>query len=108
MSRVLLFAATSLVLLSSCHFFHKRVRGSGNVIQLSRNVSNFNRVSISSAMDLYLKQDSGFSVKVETDDNLQQYVIVRQENGVLHISQESNINLDVTGKIRVFVSAPVF
>ena len=108
MKRFLLIAAGSLVLLSSCHFFHKRVRGSGNVIMQSRNISNFTGVSISSAMDLYVKQDSAFSVKVETDDNLQRYIIVREEGGLLRISQENNLNLDVTGKIKVFVSAPAY
>jgi hypothetical protein len=109
MNRFLIIALCSLVIFSSCDFIHgKRVRGSGNVIMQSRNVSNFTGVSISSAMDLYLKQDPSFSVKVETDDNLQQYVIVTVENGVLHIKPRDNINLDETGKIKVFVSAPVF
>ena len=59
-------------------------------------------------MELIVKQDSSFSVKVETDDNLQQYIIVSEDNGLLTIKQENNINLDQTGKIKVFVSAPVF
>jgi len=108
MNRILIITLGSLVLFSSCHLFGKRVRGSGNVIMQTRNVSNFNGVSISGAIDLYLKQDSAFSVKIETDDNLQRYIIISEENGVLHIRPENHINLDETGKIKVFVSAPVF
>jgi hypothetical protein len=108
MNRLLLIALSGLVLFSSCRLFHKKVRGTGNVVMQARNVSNFDGVSVSSAMDLYVRQDSGFSVKVEIDDNLQQYIIVTKENGILHIRQEHNINLDATGKIKVFVSAPAF
>jgi hypothetical protein len=108
MNRILMIALSGLVLLSSCNILHKRERGSGNVIMQPRNVSNFTGVSISSAMDLYLKQDSSFSVKVETDDNLQQFIIVSEDNGIVHIRQQNNVNLDQTGKIKVFVSAPYF
>src|SRR5258705_475785 len=108
MNRFLAVAVGSLLILSSCHFFHKRIRGTGNVISQARNVSGFYSVDISSAMDLYIKQDSSYSVRVETDDNLQQYIVVKEENGVLYISQQNNVNLDETGKIKVYVSAPLF
>ena len=78
------------------------------MITQTRNVSGFTGVSVSSSIDLYLKQDSGFNVKVETDDNLQQYIIVSEDRGVLYIKQADNTNLDETGKIKVYVSAPLF
>ena len=66
MNRFLIIALCSLVIFSSCDFFHgKRVRGSGNIIMQSHNVSNFTGVSISGAMDLYLKQDSSFLSKLK-------------------------------------------
>ncbi len=109
MNRFLIIALCSLVIFSSCDFIHgKRVRGSGNVIMQSRNVSDFTGVSISGAMHLYLKQETSSSVKIETDDNLQQYIMITVENGVLRIRPQQNINLVETGKIKVFVSAPVF
>ncbi|MFI5129048.1 MAG: head GIN domain-containing protein [Chitinophagales bacterium] len=109
MNRFLILALCSLVIFSSCDFIHgKRVRGSGNVIMQSRNVSDFTGVSISGAMHLYLKQETSSSVKIETDDNLQQYIMITVENGVLRIRPQQNINLVETGKIKVFVSAPVF
>jgi Putative auto-transporter adhesin, head GIN domain len=109
MNRLLILALCSLVLLSSCHFFHgERINGSGNVITQTRNGSNFSGVSVSSAIDLYLKQDSSFSVKVEIDDNLQQYIMTGVENGILYIKQADNTSLDASGKIKVYVSAPLF
>lgn len=78
------------------------------MITQSRSVSNFTRVEVSSAINLYLKQDPAFAVKVETDDNLQPYIIIREENGSLYIHQENNTSLDASGKIKVYVSAPLF
>lgn len=78
------------------------------MIAQNRSFSNFTSVSVSSAIDLYLKQDPAFSVKVETDDNLQPHILIREANGVLYIKQEDNTSLDATGKIKVYVSAPLF
>jgi hypothetical protein len=109
MNRLLIIAFCNLVILSSCHFFHgEHIQGSGNVITQARSVSNFTGVDVSSAIDLYLKQDSAFAVKVEIDDNLQQHIIVREANGILYIKQEDNTSLDASGKIKVYVSAPLF
>jgi hypothetical protein len=109
MNRLLLLAFSSLVIFSSCHFFHgEHIKGTGNVITQARSFSNFTGVDVSSSIDLYLKQDSSFSVKVETDDNLQQYVLIKVENGILKIKLPDNTSLDETGKLKVYVSAPLF
>jgi Putative auto-transporter adhesin, head GIN domain len=55
-----------------------------------------------------VKQDDAYSVKVETDDNLQQYIVIDQSGGTLHIRQQHNVNLRSTGPIKVYVSAPQF
>lgn len=109
MKRLFVFAICAAILFSSCHYFHgRRINGNGNVITQVRDHSNFSGVDVSSAIHLYVKQDSSFSVKVETDENLQQYIIIDEENGILHIRQADNTNLDATGKIKVHVSAPLF
>ncbi len=92
---------------SSCdEITGERIRGNGNVISQARTHSNFSGVEVSSAIHLYVKQDSVYSVKVETDENLQAHVIITEENGVLYIREEDGTNLNATGKIKVYVSAP--
>ena len=59
------------LLASSCgRVLGKRVKGSGKISTETRNVSGFNSIRVSSSIDVYISQDSAFSVKVETDDNL--------------------------------------
>ena len=102
-------AIASLVVFSSCDFFvGKHIRGSGNVISQPRTVDHFSGLHVSGAIDVFVKQDAAFNVRVETDDNLQQYILVGVDNGVLRIKTEDNISLDETGKIKVYVSAPAF
>jgi hypothetical protein len=107
MKRLLLFVFVSAFLFSSCdHFSGKKIRGDGNITTQARQVSGFTGVDASSAFDIYLKQDSAYSVKVEIDGNLQDYVIVREEDGMLYIKQEENTSLNSSGKIKIYVTAP--
>jgi len=108
MNRFILIAACSLVTLSSCQWFHHRIQGSGHVVTDSRDFSNFTGAEVGSTIDLYVKQDSAYSVKVETDDNLQQYIVIDQSGSTLHIRERQNTNLRSTGKIKVYISAPEF
>jgi len=109
MNRLFAFAFLSVLVFTSCNYVTgKRIKGNGNVISQSRSFSGFTAVEVSSAIHLYVKQDSAFSVKVETDENLQEHIIVDRDGSILRIKQENNTNLDATGKIKVYVSAPLF
>ncbi len=109
MKRFIVLSVLLIAGLASCRYFSgKRIRGNGNVISQQREHSGFTAVDVSSAIHLYVKQDSVFWVKVETDDNLQEYIRIRTDNGTLYNKQEDNTNLDATGKISVYVSAPAF
>ena len=72
MNRFVTIAFLSVTLFSSCRYVTgKRIKGNGNVITQVRTFSGFTGVDVSSAIHLYLKQNSAFSVKGEADDNLQ-------------------------------------
>ena len=105
---LMFFIATST--LSSCHFFHnEHIHGDGNVISQNRAITGFSRVDVSSAIELYVTQDSGYSVKVETDNNLQPFVEVYKDGDVLNVHQQNNTSLEPTGgSVKVYVSAPQF
>lgn len=109
MKLTFLFSCFLAIICSSCHYIGgKRIPGNGNNVAQTRDAGKFNSVDVSGAIDVYLKQDSTQSVKVETDENLQQYVEVYENNGVLVVSPKDNYNLDPTHKIKVFVTAPAF
>jgi hypothetical protein len=108
MKNLILFSLLTIVFGTGCHELVGR-RGSGNVIPETRTVSGgFRTVEVSGAIDVYVKQDSTSSVKVETDDNLQQYIRVETNGSALEIYTESGINLRPSHKTKVFVSNPAF
>lgn len=110
MKRILMFSCLAVFLFTSCNYIGgKRVNGNGNIISQNRSAGSFNRVDVSGALDVYIKQDSSLSVRVETDENLQELVEVYEQGGTLHISPRDNYNLNPSNKsVKVFVSAPHF
>ncbi len=100
---MLLFSMTTV---SCTYITGKKVRGNGNVIAKTHPAEGFSGVDVSGAMKVYLKQDSAFAVRVETDENLHEYIEVYTEGDILHLHPKRNSNLKPTGSIRVYVSAP--
>ena len=110
MKRIFFFSVLALLIFSSCRFLGwKGINGSGNIVTQSRTAERFNSIDVSGAIDVYLKQDSAQqSIKIETDDNLQEYIDIHESNGVLYISPRNSYNLDPSKKIKVYVSAAYF
>jgi len=109
MIRLFFSALIITILFSSCHFMgNKTINGSGNVVTQSRSVANFKSIEVDNAVNVYITQDSAFSVKVTIDENLQQYIEVYEKDGVLHVGQKNNTSVNPTGHMKVYVSAPAF
>jgi hypothetical protein len=105
MKKLLFGCLIILITASGCRqVFGKRIRGNGESKTETRSVSGFHSIDVSGAIDVYVKQDSARGVKVETDGNLLEYIVTREENGVLLIHSRENTNLKPTGNIKVFVS----
>ncbi|HKC36758.1 MAG TPA: head GIN domain-containing protein [Chitinophagaceae bacterium] len=105
MKNIFLFSLAILVFASGCtEIAGRRVRGSGHVISENRTASGFNGIEVSGAIDVYVKQDSTTSVKVEADDNILQYIVVQTEGSTLEIYTEGHIRLRPSNKIKVYVS----
>lgn len=110
MTRILFSSFLAIILFSSCHYIGgKRVRGNGNIISQNRQTNAFDAIDVGGAIEVYVRQDSGRSVRVETDENLQELVEVYERSGVLHIEPRNNYNLDPSNKrVKVYVSGPRF
>ena len=105
MKKLALFSFVILVYASGCReIAGERVRGSGHVITENRNETGFNSIDVSGAIDVYIKQDSTTSVKVEADDNILEYIEVHTDGSTLEIYTKDNIRLKPSHKIKVYVS----
>jgi hypothetical protein len=103
------FLFSALLLFSSCREFGKRIKGNGNVTSQERALSGFTAIDVSSSIDVYVRQDSSAAkIRVETDDNIQQYITTTEGGGVLYIDIKKNYNPKPTKGIKVYVSGPEF
>ena len=109
MKKIALFSLIILVFASGCReIAGERVKGSGHVITENRTASGFNSIDVSGAIDVYVRQDSGTSVKVEADDNILEYIEVHVQGSTLEIYTENNIRLRPSNKIKVYISNPEY
>jgi len=98
-----------VVLFSSCRYFGgERIRGNGTIKTESRSTGSFNSVHVSGNADVFVKQDSVFSIGIETDENLMEYIIIKTDGNTLKIRPKDRVNLKPTNAIKVYVSAPSF
>jgi hypothetical protein len=82
------------------------VEGNGNLVTRDVAVTSFESLKASGVYELKLLQGDKESVKIEADENLQQYFNVKNEGQALVIDMKElrNVNLRNKNKMRVFVT----
>jgi hypothetical protein len=70
-----------------------QVWGNGNVVKQERSVGDFTGVVVRSGIDLLIKQGDQTNVVIETDENLQEYIITEVESGILYASEKENTRI---------------
>lgn len=109
MKRLLLLLFLPAMVFTSCRgIFGKRINGDGNLKTETRTAGQFNEVEVSGSIDLYVKQDSTRSIKIEADQNLMEYIEVFTEGDKLVVRSRNGFNLRPSQDIKVHVSSPVF
>jgi len=95
------------VVFSSCRVDVNSIEGSGKVSTQERNISEpFSSVEAKRGLDVIIEQSAQQSVIVEADDNVQQHITTKVNNGVLEISSDFNSFVNVKSK-KITVRMPV-
>jgi hypothetical protein len=109
MKKLLILLVLPGMLITSCRgIFGKKVNGDGNIKTESRSAGRFDKVDVSGSVDLYVKQGSEYSVNVEADQNLMEYIEVFSEGNKLVVRSRKGFNLRPSQDIKVYVSSPGF
>ncbi len=109
MSKVLFAAAFALFATASVKAQksqHETIEGNGNLITRDVPVSSFDALNASGVYELKLLQGDKETVKIEADENLQQYFNVKNEGNklVIDMKELKNVNLKNKNKMRVYVT----
>ena len=87
-----LFLSLFLVGSSSCVInLQDTIYGSGDVITEDRSVSDFNKLKVSSGIDVIIKYGDSESLEIEADDNLIEHIRTEIVDGTLKIFTNKNI-----------------
>lgn len=78
-----------VIALSGCNV----VRGSGDIITETREVSGFDRVDLSGTGDVIITQGEAESLTIETDDNVMEHITSEVRGGTLYLGTEDFMNV---------------
>ena len=94
----------TVIAFSACNGCNGK-RGNGHVIKQNRPVTSFSKISIEGVFPVVLSQDGGEAfVKVEADENLQDYILVRNDGDELVIETEDNVSIRKSKRLKVFIN----
>jgi len=83
-----LFLVVVILTVAGC----SSIKGSGDLITETRQVSNFDRIDLSGVGEVVISQDGSESLSVETDDNIMKYVEAVVEGGTLKLGFKDGVN----------------
>lgn len=97
------------VCFSSCHFISgEHINGNGISSNQERSVGDFHSISAMGSIDVIVSQSPNPSLRIEADQNLQEYIETRNNGGTVEIFTREGYNLDSKTGIKVYASAPDF
>ena len=82
------------------------VKGDGNVVTQDRSTGSFNEIHTHGSFNVTITDAATNSVKVEAEQNIQDYIIVETEGSELHIRHKKGSNFRPTKDVTIHVSAP--
>jgi hypothetical protein len=82
----------------------RTVRGSGDVVEENRTVSDFTAVELATLGTLHIEVGDAESLRIEAEDNLMDYLETEVLNGSLRIGTQEDIRLDATKPVRYYLT----
>lgn len=91
------------LLFSACGF--NIIRGSGDMITETREVSDFDKVVLACSRDIIFTQGEEESLKIEIEDNIVAKITAEVRNGTLHIEfEDSSISFVTTRALKFYLT----
>ena len=84
-----------------------QIRGNGDLTKKMHSVDDFNALVVSGARDVILLQGDNFTVEVETDANIQEYITLEVKNSTLYFGFSNN-KIKKYKELKYYVTAPEY
>ena len=97
MMRTILLSVIALVATMSC-VAQGRIKGDGQTVERQRSVGRYKALSVGSGLDVEISGDLTSGIVVVADENLQEYVETKVEDGTLKIKMKQGYGYRFNGK----------
>lgn len=84
--------------------YGETIRGSGNVVEETRTVSDFTGVDLATLGTLHIEVSDRESLRIEAEDNLMEYLETEVSNGRLRIGTQDNVSLRTTRPVHYYLT----
>ena len=81
------------------------IRGSGDVVEETYEVQDFNSVALTTVGSLYIEQGEEEGLRIEAEDNIISNIEVEVNGTTLEIGTKANVNLRPTKPVRFYLTA---
>lgn len=109
MFKIIVSATFLFFLMASCHFIGgERIRGNGEVSLSERPLTGFRGIVANGSFDVFLSYAPAHSVKVEAEENLQEFIETEIRNNSVHIGTRNGYNLVPREVLRIHIAGPDF
>lgn len=108
MKKLFLLLVPIFLMISCVYMNGERIRGNGTLSTQQRTVTDFNAVSSSGSFDVYVSNGTTPGVRIEAEENLQEYIETTVEGSQLKVRVRDGIWLRPRRSIKVFVTAPAY
>lgn len=87
----------------NAQWYGKKIKGNGNVVTETRNVSDYSQIAVAGSFDVKLIAGKEGKLIIKGEDNLLEYLITEVKDGKLKIKWEKGININTTKELLVTV-----
>jgi hypothetical protein len=100
-----LLCLSAVLIFSAAQVNAQRVTGNGNVVSQDRNTKSFSGIHSRGSFNVVITDGNEQKVRVEAEENLQEYITVEVQGDELVISTKKLVNIRATKNMTVYVTA---
>jgi hypothetical protein len=90
-----------------CIYSGDVTKGDGNIVREERAFKALSKLRFNGNFEVFITQDQEPKLEIETDLNIQKYILVKEDEGILNIKIKNGVSLETSSPIKVFVSTPM-
>ena len=103
LSLTLIFLLINVGLVNAQIFGNKKITGNNNVVTKTVSTPDYDAISVTGSMDVELVSGNEGNIKVTTDENLHEYLVIESNDGTLKIKTKKNVSLRTKKGIHITV-----